>query len=515
MSRTLAAVLAALALVATALIGTTGPAGAAVSADLSQRAPGPGGFLSSNLEYVATLAGDSPGVGGRVHVMPDEERRFYVSSVQGLRIYNIDDPALPILIGAFEIPNWENEDVSVSKDGKTVLMSEFTGTGYTYVFQVSDPVGPLGTVTITLGDALPLSAAHIVDCIDDACDYFYGSEGQTWDARNKTNVVELPAAQSWGQLIRAQMPEGSYNFGSGHNLEVNGDYDLDGDGDLERVATADTTPIVMMDVTDPLAPRLITTSEREDHGELGTQYQHNNKLNGFAVHQTRDLEADPVVYDAEGRPTNLRTGELMLGNGETNFTGTCGSGSGPLTSWSAAGWDQGEPIRGIQTFRPVSGQYDGPDGSGGNPAVNALGCSGHWFDVRPDDADASDIIVAAGWYEHGTRVIRVDGRTGAFEQLGFYQPVVGSASAAHWVVDDSGIFIYTVDYVRGVDILRYTPEAPAETQAEFDASWFAADPAMARMSAEKRAFCRLGAGGLEVAAPAAAAAAVPTAYTRG
>jgi hypothetical protein len=494
MSRHLALLVAVLA-----LLGSTLPAsaiGGVVADDLSVDAPSPGGFMSSNVDYVATLLSDSPGVGGRVHVMPNGDRRFYVSSVQGLRIYDIDDPALPVLIGAFEIPNWENEDVSVSRDGKTVLMSEFTGTGYTYVFQVSDPVGPLGTVTITLGDALPLSAAHIVDCIDDACNYFYGSEGQTWDARNKADVRELSAGQSWGAIIREQLG-GTYNFGSGHNIEVNGDYDLDGDGDLERVATADTTPIVMMDVTDPTAPRVITTSEREDHGEFSTAYQHNNKLPGITAHEVRNLDEDPVVLDADGKPTNLRTGELMLGNGETNFTtaedpaNSCLEGSGPLTSWSAAGWDQGAPIRAIETFRPVNGQYDGPDGTGGNPAVNALGCSGHWFDVRPDDADANDVIVAAAWYEHGTRIIRADGRTGAFEQLGFFQPVAGSASAAHWVVDDSGIFIYTIDYVRGVDILRYTPEAPEETPEEMEASWFLADPAFVEVSRQQRVACRL------------------------
>lgn len=503
MRRILIVALSVLGLMATAL-----PTTAAPTATLVQNAPGVGGFMSSNISYVGTLAGDAPGVGGRVHVMPSGERRFYVSSVQGLRIYNIDNPALPILLGAFEVANWENEDVSVSADGKTVLMSEFTGTGYTYVFSVSDPVGPLGTVAITMGDALPLSAAHIVDCIDDACDYFYGSEGQTWDARDKSNVVELPASESWGQIARTQLG-GTYNFGSGHNLEVVGDYDLDGDGDLERVAIADTTPIVMMDVTDPLLPRVITTSEQADHGEYGTKYQHNNKLFGFEDYVPRGTDDDPVAYDADGKPTNLRTGELLLGNGETNFTGTCSGGAGPLTSWTADGWEDGKKFSAIETFRPVSGTYDGPDGSGGDAAVNALGCSGHWFDVRPDDADDTDLIVAAAWYEHGTRVIRVDGQTGSFEQLGFFQPVAGSGSAAHWVVDEEhGIFIYTVDYIRGVDILRYDPEAPLDDQATFDASWFAADPAITRLSEGWRLTCSLSAQrNPTLAAPLAAPAA--------
>jgi hypothetical protein len=482
--------------------------------DLVQ-SPGVGGFMSSNIEYVGTLASDSPGVGSAVHDMPDGGRRYYVSSVQGLRIYNIDNPGLPLLIGAFEVANWENEDVSVSQDGKTVLMSEFTGSGYTYVFQVSDPIGAYGAVTITMGDALPLSAAHIVDCIDDACDYFYGSEGQTWDARDKTNVVELSGGESWGAIIRDQMPTGTYNFSSGHNLNVAGDYDLDGDGTLERVVIADTTPMAMFDATDPLNPVLITTSNSGDHGAFGTKYQHNNKIQGFEDYVPR-TEDEPLTFgDAPKVPgaaapvTNLRTGELLLGNGETNFTATCGSGSGPLTSWSTAGWDQGEEMRVQSVFRPVNGEYDGEDGSGGNPAVNAIGCSGHWFDVRADDTNVDDIIVAAGWYEHGTRVIRVNGANGEFEQLGFYQPVVGSASAAHWVVDERfGTYIYTVDYVRGVDILKYNPEAPIESTETFDASWFAADDAMTQYSSTKRYLCRLGGGQLTQTKTITGAAAV-------
>ncbi|MGI9016815.1 MAG: hypothetical protein ACR2HR_06880 [Euzebya sp.] len=463
-----------------------------------------GGFSSSNIEYVATLLNDSPGVGGRVHVMPNNDRRFYVSSVQGVRIYDINDPALPILIGALEIANWENEDVSVSRDGKTVLMSEFTGTAYTYVFQVSDPVGPLGNVTISIADALPLSASHIVDCIDDKCDYFYGAEGQIWDARNKTDVKQL--SRGWDVQANEQTGQ-NIPFGSGHNLEVVGDYDLDGNPDtpLQRVAISDTTPMVMMDVTDPVNPIVITTSLTEDHGSNKTAYQHNNKVLNFESYVPRAADDQYVPFDEATPGSGLRTGELLIGNGETNFRPQCGGGSGPLTSWSATNWEKGEQFRVLKTFRPVNGTYDGPDGSGGDPAVNAIGCSGHWFDVRPDDADATDTIVAAAWYEHGTRVIRVDGQTGDFEQLGFFQPVAGSASAAHWIVDESGIFIYTVDYLSGVDIMRYNPEAPLESPQTFDSSWFVADPAVTRFSEQQRTLCRIAFQSATPSVPAAVA----------
>ncbi len=468
---------------------------AADDAVLADAAPGPAGFSSDNIDYIGTLATDSSGIGARVHEMPDGEMRFYVSGAQGLSIYNIDNPAFPVLIGRFEIPNFENEDVSVSADGKTVLMSEFTVNGYYYVFTVSDPVLATGQVVITLSGQMVLKGAHIVDCIDDACDYSYGSDGDIYDLTDKTAPKQM--AINWKTLVDEQNGEEAGRPADGHNVEVIGDYDLNDDGSLQRILTTDTTPIVMLDVTDPTAPVFITQSVREDHGSFGTQYQHNNKVQGFEDYESRDLTADPVVGDADGKPTNLTTGEILIGNGETNFTGTCGSGSGPLASWSIAGWDSGEQFEAIEVFRPESGTYDGD----GNAAVNALGCSGHWFDTRyptateieAGTANEGDIMVAAGWYEHGTRVFKVDGATGAIDQIAFFQPVAGSASAAHWVVDGERTYIYTVDYVRGGDIMRFdggsAEEIPSFEDRAF--SWTLASQAMTDLAAEARYLCYL------------------------
>src|SRR5690606_26466676 len=98
-------------------------------------------------------------------------------------------------------------------------------------------------------------------------------------------------------------------------------------------------------------------------------------------------------------------------NGETNLTGTCNAGSGPFATWSARDWDEGAPLEVLDVFRPVSGTW-----TNGDPALNVLGCSGHWFTTR---TVGDDQLVAAGWYEHGTRLLRVDGATGAISQVGW------------------------------------------------------------------------------------------------
>lgn len=135
--------------------------------------------------------------------------------------------------------------------------------------------------------------------------------------------------------------------------------------------------------------------------------------------------------------------------------------------------------------QPVAGVAPDHDGGiylDGDPAANALGCSGHWFTERAG-------LVAAGWYEHGTRFIDVDQQTGAITEVGYFQPVYGSASAAHWVTDD---IVYVVDYARGIDILRFDRAAAAASDAELAASWaLPVNPVAARLAERERLYCSL------------------------
>jgi hypothetical protein len=240
------------------------------------------------------------------------------------------------------------------------------------------------------------------------------------------------------------------------------------------IVSADVTPITVMDVTDPTKPTIITQSIAKEMTQKKTAYQHNNMIPLAEQYDARDTEeeiADP----------NLRAGEVMLSNGETNFTRTCNTGSGPFTTYSAKNWKQGQPMQVLDVLRPVSGQY-----SNGDPAVNAIGCSGHWFDWQQDAA--GNYTVAGAWYEHGTRVLKVDSMTGKISQVGFYQPVVGSASAAHWIDSE---YIYTIDYERGIDILKYKEAAAVPTTAEIDASWLANLGKVSAAASAERFVCKL------------------------
>lgn len=434
--------LAALGLALAALVAPANAQSATV--DLG---PGVGGFMSPNLSYVATIPTDSPGVGARV-VNVGGQKRFYVSSSEGLRIYDVTSPGLPILMGAVELPHWENEDVTVSRDGKTILMSEFTGT-YMHVFTVTDLPG--GKLAITPTGFTPGPAGHIVDCIDDACNVVYGAEGHVIDLKDKAN----PKVLTFNWATSLGLPT------NGHNVEI----------DAAGILWADVTPITAIDVSNPLKPRILAQASSTDMAAKKTAYQHNTKRPAAGSYKPR-VSAEEIAT-----PFHL-PGELLLSNGETNFGPQCSGSSGPFATYSMKGLNldgktvnaakptsSANTFKTLDVFRPLNGTYDGD----GNPAVNAVGCSGHWFSTN-EAVNPGRITVAAGWYEHGTRILDVDPATGKITQKGYFQPVAGSASATHWISDE---YVYVVDYVRGIDILKYNKNAPVPTQEQFDASWLA------------------------------------------
>jgi hypothetical protein len=420
------------------------PAAKAPAANLSQLDPGVGGFMSKNLSYIATLANESPGVSARV-MQIGAVKRLYVSSAKNLSVYNITNPELPLLMGTLDTHNWENEDVTVSKDGKTVLMSDFEGVAYLITITVTDLPG--GLVALTPTGYLAPGGNHIVDCIDDACNVVYGSEGKIYDLKDKAKPVLL--STKWTTAAGTT---------SGHNVTK----------DASGLVWTDTTPIVALDPSvDPVHPRVVAKSDRTKMTAAKTAYQHNS-IRPFAD-QYQQRAADDIDL-------SLKPGEILMGEGETNFTQTsgassCGPGNGPFATYNLRNFDKkgsnGKTVdfSPIEVFRPINGTYDGD----GDAAINALGCSGHWFDVAPTSTPTK-ILTANGWYEHGTRLFNVDGTNGKISQVGYFQPVVGSASAAYWV---DATHVYVVDYARGIDILKYNPNAPVPTQAEFDASWLA------------------------------------------
>jgi hypothetical protein len=423
---------------------------------LASMDPGPGGFMSPNIHYVATIPIESPGVSARV-VQLGAQTRLYVSSAKGLAVYDVTNPALPLLLGRLDTHNWENEDVAVSADGATVLMSDFEGVAYLIVISVTTLPG--GAVAITpVGVSAP-GGNHTIECVDDPCNWAYGSSGNIYDLHDKTKPTVV------GDWLTGRGVQG------GHHVTR----------DDTGLMWTDTTPILALNPwPDPVHPTVVATSDKANMSSKKTAYQHNNIRPFAALYQ-------PRVTTADLADPNLRPGEILLSEGETNLRTSCSTDNGPFATYDLRRYDSpGTKFKLLDVFRPIQGNYQD-----GNPAVNALGCSGHWFSVRPSSTP-DKIVTANGWYEHGTRVFGVDGKTGKITQLGFFQPVVGSASAAYWVGNN---YIYVVDYERGIDILRYDDTAPTATPAQFRASWLAKLHVVDPFAAHERWLCRVAASG--------------------
>ncbi len=444
---------------------------------------------SDNVTYHGTIPIDSPGVGGEVVVREDLGKTFfYATGAKGLSIYDVTDPASPVHVSTFPFPHAQNEDVRTSADG-TIVMIAADGSilvpiapasvGITMI-DVTDPTAPFiaasnNDIVMGRGTARGISE-HTAECAVDDCSVVYGRTGRIYEVDFEEGTV-TETGQTWNTFTDPSTGE-QRTTSQIHAL----------DRDETGLVIADSTPRLVLDplaIFDPAStpedPSVISVGERpaEDN-----RLQHNNRrprsLDWVArtaddVVETRTAPERTRSISIKKEREVMRAGELLIGNSESNLNATCGNAGG-LTTWSMVNFDRNEPMEPLEVFKPLSGTY-----LDGSPAVNALGCSGHWFTER-------DGVVAASWYEHGIHLFDVDPEIGTIDEVGYFQPVATEAGAAYWV-DDS--FVYSVDYARGIDIISFDREAPAPSQSELDSAWIANLGVVGTFAEAERYFCRL------------------------
>ena len=414
--------------------------------------PGPGGFTTDNVTWIKNLPETVAGTGGRI-VKVGEQVRFYTTGLKGLFIYDVTNPENVTLLGALALPHLQNEDVEVSADGSRTLISADGGlllpflmqaTAGLHVIDTSNPASPTKVGFVSMGTGAYPTGEHTASCADPACNWAYGSEGGTYDIRVPTAPVKL--AKGWQEMMRT--PEGT------RITLTQGAHDFS--RDAVGLMSSDTVPRLILDPrTDPTKPVIVASSAKPWPTAKNLTYQHNSERPRADEWVARDQLLDPVGYEDPA----LRPGELLIANGETNIVPQCDGAGGPIATWGMRNFNDGAPMTHLEIFRPLAnGNY-----ADGNPAVNALGCSGHYFDERNN-------VIAAAWFEHGTRFIEVDPTNGKMKELGYWQPVVGSAGGAYWIDDQ---YVMVTDYIRGVDIIKFNRAAPPATQEELDANWLA------------------------------------------
>lgn len=397
-----------------------------------------GAMATDNVDFVANIP-DRGAVGARI--LGD---LLYETTATGLRIYDIS-LGVPVLQGALPLPHFENENVAVADrpDGKRVaLVSQDMLIGFPlrlYVIDVTDPNRPLLTATIET------SAGHTAACVQ-GCTYIWqtgsGPGVNVIDLHDLANPVELGQFSADG-CFGCVDDEGREIMEEAHNVNVdtNGLAWVSAYGGLYSF---DTTP----EAYGPgnlLSPTLVTATcgGCGDAGAFHDDFIIHNSLHPDAE------ELDPAKLD----DANIDPGELVLVT-EENWLAVqndqCTDEGQFQTGWMHK--VDGE-LRVDNIDRFLLGQ--GLDPTTQNPLAGLGTCSSHWFD---EDAG----IVADAWYEQGIRFLDVsDPRD--IRQIGYFLVADSMTSIAlfHRVTDGPapGLYVYGVDYSRGLDVLRFTGQA--------------------------------------------------------
>ncbi|MDQ3877672.1 MAG: hypothetical protein M3290_04890 [Actinomycetota bacterium] len=363
-----------------------------VTASGAGAGPGPYGVTSKNVEHVKFVpfeVGTATGANVIGHYL-------YVTSWKSFSIYDVKNPLNPKRLSTTPFGfKFENENVSTN--GKILLFAEQAPVDTLHVWDVEDKSNPKEIGTLIGG------GTHTATCILH-CTYDYGS----YDL----NGPQGPS--TGGSLIDLHDPTKPKQVGYwNEHLPAEKIHDV-----VEikpgMVLTA-SQPIMYLDARrDPLHPVLLAK---------GTNI---------------DKRMHSVIWPNQGRD------RFILSTFETNATPRCEAGTGDVTVWDASQWRKTHTFVDIDHWTITNGAY-----VDGRPPANELGCSPHWLQENPHFHNGG--IVAVGYYEHGTRFLRVSPQ-GKLSEVGYFLPWQGSTSAAYWLTDR---IVYSIDYERGIDILRY------------------------------------------------------------
>ena len=381
--------------------------------------------MSPNVEYLGSIK-DDLGVTAGARIIGN---RMYVTSGKNLSIYDITNPAVPVRVGQLRVNiSWENEEVptngkilgfgsdfyNASPDGG--CLQALAVDGCSQFFDIRDPAN------IKELPAVP-EANHTMECVND-CDYFWGSSGSIIDARGALSGTPAKVVGSWRNAARAQ----GVASNSCHNIR-------------------EIAPGVVLTACQPFS----VLSIRAEDG--GTPLEPKVLAFGRAakfVHSSR--------WPRGGKDKFVMTG------GEENFTARCELNNSEFSTYSAEKVLSGESDE-FELLEQI-----GPAGNGayvdGKPVAGALGCSVHWFQEHESFKDGG--LVALSEYEDGVRFMQIEPDGDIVEQ-GYFVGLGSSSSSPKWAPD--GRTLYSIDYQRGIDILRwkgerYVPTASGKVKRE-------------------------------------------------
>jgi LVIVD repeat-containing protein len=356
--------------------------------------PGPGYFATDNVEWLLNIPLHTDGAGAEIL-----GNYMYITDSRELTIYDISDPELPIPTGYLlrpQEPYYAEEDVDTN--GKILLISAL---GDMSVIDVTDKTAPVEIGTVGVDQ-------HTITCVLD-CTWAYGSEGTIVDLRDPANPK---VAGNWKTSLGP-------GVGNAHDVtEVS-----------PGIVVTSQNPLRVMDAREnPANPKpFLTPSDQPLTARVpgASPYVHGN------------------LWPQGGTDKFLLVGSEGTLNCKDNE-------SGAFFTFEK----QVDPETGAVTGFDYRDQYHLPTGlpTDGNSPYDTF-CS-HWFSTHPKFYKDGG-LVAMSWYEHGVRFLNVSPTNGDITEVGYFMGFGTSTSASYWVTDE---IVYSVDYQRGLDILRFTNE---------------------------------------------------------
>jgi hypothetical protein len=308
---------------------------------------------------------------------------------------------------------WENEEVptngkvlAVASDFYSAMPSCVTALavdGCVQFFDVRDPanIQEVGSVPI---------ANHTAECVLD-CQWFYGRAGTIIDARGILDGKEPAVVGNWIEELQAQ----GVDSNSCHHIR-------------------EIRPGVLLTACQPFS--VITVNPKD---APGASPEHPKVL--------YTGEAEKFVHSS--RWPRGGKDKFVLTGGEKNFTGRCELNDSEFSTYSAEAVLDGESD---QFEGPLFQKPPAPNGTytDGRPPANHLGCSVHWFQEHESFKNGG--LVALSEYENGVRFLQIH-KDGSIEEQGFFAALGSSSSSPKWA--PSGDVLYSIDYDRGLDIIRW------------------------------------------------------------
>lgn len=262
----------------------------------------------------------------------------------GLGVFDVSDPRAPKQLAKLELPNYQNEDISVSAPRQFAVMSQDTQPGAPGRVNLVDLRRPTAPTVVGSVD-LPSGSGHTSTLVDHDR-YLWVSGGR---AVVVVDVRDLAHPRVLGSF---PSPAG----GSIHDAEV------DRFGDITVYGSAGVA--VHRLGRDPLHPRLVAQITPED----------NKANNNLILHGGKRLDRDTWLITEE----SYAPGCTDDGRFETWRIDRKAKLLRPVGSWNA----------------PVASDQHGP-------LTQSEYCSSHWFSVNDQQ------VVADGWYGAGVRFLDV------------------------------------------------------------------------------------------------------------